>query len=180
VRDFHEVRVYAPTHDHARAVIEAIERPSGGRTLTAEPAPSAHHAVEGADVIVTATSSATPVLELEWVSAGAHINAVGASTPSRRELPAEIAAAAALFPDSRESLSHEAGEYRAALERGLIGEEHVRGELGEVLAGIAPGRRDEREITLFRSLGLAAEDLAAAQLAVGEAARRGLGTEVRL
>jgi ornithine cyclodeaminase/alanine dehydrogenase-like protein (mu-crystallin family) len=180
VRDFSEVRIYAPTHDHAHAVIDSIERPPGGRTLSADAAMTARHAVNGADVVVIATNSPTPVLDLEWVAPGTHINAVGASTPSMRELTPETVAAAALFADSCESLENEAGEYRAALETGLIGEDHVRAELGEVLAGLAPGREDEEEITLFRSLGLAVEDLAAAQLAVRSAARLGVGTEVQL
>src|SRR5581483_10477556 len=98
---------------------------------------------------------------------GAHVNAVAASTPRARELDSATVAAAALFCDSRESLRNEAGDFRGAVADGLItGEEHVRAELGEVLAGLAPGRRDETELTLFRSLGLAVEDLAAAQLAV--------------
>jgi ornithine cyclodeaminase len=180
VRDFTEVRVYAPTHDHARAVIASIDRPPERGTLTADAAMTARHAVLGADVVVIATNSPTPVLELEWVAPGTHINAVGASAPSMCELTPETVAAAALFADSRESLENEAGEYRAALQKGLIGEDHVRAELGEVLAGLRPGREDEREITLFRSLGLAVEDLAAAQLAVRSAARLGLGTEVHL
>jgi ornithine cyclodeaminase len=180
VRPFDEVRVYAPTHEHSHAVIESIDRTTGSGTLTAEAAATAHLAVRGADVIVTATSSRTPVLELDWVAPGAHINAVGASTPSMRELGPETLAAAALFADSRESLRNEAGEYQEALASGLIGEEHVRGELGEVLAGLAPGRQDERELTLFRSLGLAVEDLAAAEHALRAAARLGLGTEVHL
>jgi ornithine cyclodeaminase len=97
-----------------------------------------------------------------------------------RELTPETVAAAALFTDSRESIRNEAGEYRAALESELIGDDHVRAELGEVLAGLAPGRRDEDEITVFRSLGLAVEDLAAAERAVRTAARTGVGTEVHL
>lgn len=181
VRQFEEVRVYAPTHDHARAVIGSIERdPDAGGTLAAQAAVSAEQAVQGADVVVTATSSRTPVLKPEWIAPGTHINAVGASTPAARELTPETVAAAALFTDSRESISHEAGEYQEALRLGLIGEGHVRGELGEVLAGLRPGRHDDREITIFRSLGLAVEDLAAAQHAVRTAAARGLGTEVHL
>ena len=159
-------------------MIDSIERSPAAGTLTADAAVTAGHAVHGADVIVTATSSRTPVLELEWLDAGAHINAVGASTPSMRELPAEVVAASALFADSRESLRNEAGDYQEALKLGLIGEDHVRAELGEVLTGLRLGRRDENEITLFRSLGLAVEDLAAAQHAVRAAARLGLGTEV--
>lgn len=180
VRSFDEVRVYAPTHDHARGVIASIERRAGDATLVAEAAVSARQAVHGADVVVTATSSRTPVLELGWLAPGTHINAVGASTPSALELTPETVAECALFPDSRESLRNEAGEFLEALRRGLIGPEHVRAELGEVLAGLNPGRRDDEEITLFRSLGLAVEDLAAAQHAVRAAAERGLGTEVHL
>ena len=112
---------------------------------------------------------------------GAHVNAVGASTPGARELDVETVAASALYCDSRESLRNEAGEFRLALQQGAIaGEEHIRGELGEVLIGAAPGRQNDAELTLFRSLGIAVEDLAAAELAVANARRRGLGTELPL
>lgn len=90
-------------------------------------------------------------------------------------------AAAALFCDSRESLSAEAGEFRLAVQRGLVdGADHVRAELGEVLAGLRPGRRPDHGLTVFRSLGIGVEDLAAARLAVANARERGLGTEVEL
>ena len=169
VREFDEVRVFAPNEAHARAVAD-------GRAVVA---PSAEDAVRGADVVVTATTSSEPVVRLEWLVPGAHINAVGASVPSARELDVETVVASALFCDSRDSLRNEAGEYRLAVEQGAIdGDEHVRGSLGEVLAGIAPGRRNADELTVFRSLGLAVEDLAAAQHAVAAARRRGLGTEV--
>jgi ornithine cyclodeaminase/alanine dehydrogenase-like protein (mu-crystallin family) len=180
VRGFDQVRVYAPTAEHAHAVIDSIERGPERGTLTAEVAVTARHAIRGADVVVTATSSREPVLELAWLEPGAHVNAVGASTPSMRELEPETVAASALFADSRDSIRNEAGEYREALERGLIDEGHVRAELGEVLAGLAPGREDNQEITLFRSLGLAVEDLAAAQRALATARRLGIGTEVHL
>jgi ornithine cyclodeaminase/alanine dehydrogenase-like protein (mu-crystallin family) len=180
VREFAEVRVYAPTHDHARAVLDSIERTPAAGTLVADAATTARHAVSGADVVVTATNSKTPVLELEWLAAGAHINAVGASTPSALELTPSTIAACAVFADSRESIRNEAGEYLEAVRLGLIGEDHVRAELGEVLAGLGPGRQEDRELTLFRSLGLAVEDLAAAQHAVRGAASLGLGTEVHL
>ena len=180
VRQFDHVRVYAPTTEHAHAVIDSIVRHPGSGTLTAEVAVTARHAVRGADVVVTATSSPTPVLEPDWISTGAHINAVGASTPAMRELHPETVAASALFADSRESLRNEAGDYRTAVEQGLIAPDHVRAELGEVLAGLRPGRQGAQEITLFRSLGLAVEDLAAAQHALATARRLGIGTEVRL
>jgi ornithine cyclodeaminase/alanine dehydrogenase-like protein (mu-crystallin family) len=168
VRNWEEIRAYAPTADHAREL---------GVTVAA----SARAAVEGADVVVTATSSREPVLSHDWLSPGAHVNAVGASSPSAREIDVETVAAAALFCDSRESLRNEAGEFRLAIEHGAIGgEDHVRAELGEIFAGLRPGRRDDGELTLFRSLGVAVEDLAAAQLAVASARRQGVGTEVEL
>jgi ornithine cyclodeaminase len=176
VRDFEAVRVYAPTADHVRSVIERV-----GTVVSVSAAATAEEAVRGADVVVTVTSSREPVLRRDWLAAGAHVNAVGASTVNAWELDIETVAAAALFADSRESLRNEAGEYRLAIEQGAIsGEDHVRAELGEVLAGLRPGRTDERELTLFRSLGLAVEDLAAAQAAVAGARRLGRGTEVEL
>ena len=175
VRAFDEVRVYAPTREHARAVADRLPAVS----VTA--ASSAEEAVRGADVVVVATNSRQPVLEHDWLGLGAHVNAVGASIPSAREIEVETIAASALFVDSRESLRNEAGEYLLAVEQGAIGgEDHVRASIGEVLAGIAHGRRDEQELTMFRSLGLAVEDLAAAEHAVAAARRLGLGTEVEL
>jgi ornithine cyclodeaminase/alanine dehydrogenase-like protein (mu-crystallin family) len=177
VRDFEQLRVYAPTEAHARA---AIGQAAGLRAeLTV--ARTAEEAVRGADVVVTATSARQPVLRRDWLKPGAHVNAVGASSPQAREIDTATVAASALFCDSRESLRNEAGEFRLAIADGLIaGEEHVRAELGEVLAGIAPGRRDAAELTLFRSLGLAVEDLAAAECAVAAATSGGPGTEVEL
>jgi ornithine cyclodeaminase/alanine dehydrogenase-like protein (mu-crystallin family) len=179
VRPFTHVRIYAPTEAHARAVVDEAPETAGGAELTV--APSAELAVRGADVVTVATSSGEPVLSHAWLAQGAHVNAIGASTPTACEIEVETVAAAALFPDSRESLRNEAGEYRLAISEGAIsGEDHVRAELGEVLADLRPGRQDDRELTLFRSLGLAVEDLAAAELAVANARRDGLGTEVGL
>jgi ornithine cyclodeaminase/alanine dehydrogenase-like protein (mu-crystallin family) len=182
VREFEQVRVYAPSRAHAQALAgQGGGGQAGGGQGELSVARSAQEAVRGADVVVTATSSREPVLRRDWLKPGAHVNAVGASSPQARELDTATVAASALFCDSRESLRNEAGEFRLAIAEGLItGEEHVRAELGEVLAGTAPGRRDEGELTLFRSLGLAVEDLAAAQAAVAAATPRGLGTEVEL
>jgi ornithine cyclodeaminase/alanine dehydrogenase-like protein (mu-crystallin family) len=174
VREFDEVRVYAPSPEHARAVAGLS---NGGAAV----ASSAEEAVRGADVVVLATTSSEPVLNRAWLGPGAHVNAVGASVPSARELDSETVAASALFCDSRESLRNEAGEFQLAVSEGLIaGEQHVRAELGEVLAGRGPGRLDDTELTFFRSLGIAIEDLAAAQTAVAAARALGLGTEVEL
>jgi ornithine cyclodeaminase/alanine dehydrogenase-like protein (mu-crystallin family) len=179
VRDFAHVRIYAPTEAHAQAVIDAARAPVSDAELTV--APSAELAVRGADVVVVATSSREPVLRREWLSVGAHVNAVGASTLTARELDVETVAASALFADSRESLRNEAGEFALAISEGAIsGEDHVRAELGEVLAGMKPGRADGAELTLFRSLGLAVEDLAAAEHAVANARDQRIGAEVEL
>jgi ornithine cyclodeaminase/alanine dehydrogenase-like protein (mu-crystallin family) len=139
---------------------------------------SAADAVAGAGIVVTATSSAEPVLRRDWLAPGAHINAVGACVPQARELDTGTMAAAALFTDSRESATSEAGDYLLAQAAGAIGPDHIRAELGEVLAGAAPGRADDAEITVFESLGLAVEDLAAATLAYRRAAELGTGSWV--
>jgi ornithine cyclodeaminase/alanine dehydrogenase-like protein (mu-crystallin family) len=176
---FSTMRVYSPTAAHVHALIEECGPSLTGATLSA--AASAEEAVRGADVVVTVTNAREPVLRRDWLAAGVHVNAVGASAPDWRELDTATVAACALFADSRESLRHEAGEFRLAVQEGLISDEgHVRAELGEVIAGMRPGRADAQELTLFRSLGIAAEDLAAAELAVSTARRLGLGTEVEL
>jgi ornithine cyclodeaminase len=189
VRDFEQVCVYAPTRAHAEEMIRemagemagAEAGPGGAARPELSVAASAEDAVRQADVVVTVTSAREPVLRRAWLKPGAHVSAVGASTPAARELDTDTVAASALFCDSRESLRHEAGEFRLAVTEGKIaGEEHVRAELGEVLAGTAAGRRDPAELTLFRSLGLAIEDLAAAETAVAAATARGIGTEVDL
>ena len=173
VRPWEEVRVYAPTTAHVEALRDA--RPD----LVA--AGSARDAVDGADAVVVATSAKRPVLEHAWLAPGAHVNAIGASSQTTWEVEPATVAAAALFCDSRESVANEAGEFRLAVEEGLIaGEEHIRAELGEVVAGSHPGRTSDDELTMFRSLGIGVEDLAAAQVAVQNARRAGLGTEVEL
>ena len=174
VRDFEKVRLYSPTPEHSEEVARGSELP-------VEIAGSAEAAVRGADVVLAVTSSREPVLARDWLEEGAHLNAVGASMPSAKEIDVETFAAASVFPDNRESLENEAGEYQQAVrDRAIEGLSHVRAELGEVAAGMHPGRTDASELTLFRSLGLGIEDLAAAQAAVANARNLGLGTEVEL
>ncbi|HLW94250.1 MAG TPA: ornithine cyclodeaminase family protein [Solirubrobacteraceae bacterium] len=177
-RPFQTVRIFSPTTEHANALAEAAAET---QSTTFEVAPDARSAVEGADVVVTATSSREPVLERDWLAPGTHVNAIGASVPSAREIDTATVAAAELFTDSRVSISNEAGEFRLAIEEGSIaGLEHVRAELGEVLVGTHPGRSEAEAITLFRSLGLGVEDLAAAELALANARRAGGGIEAQL
>jgi ornithine cyclodeaminase/alanine dehydrogenase-like protein (mu-crystallin family) len=171
VGTFDEVRLYSPTAEHR----EVLAREAG-----AEAVGSAEEAVRGADVVVTATNSVEPVLRREWLKPGAHVNVVGGRPPHMRELDVETVADSAFYVDRRESAEAEAWDYRDALEAGAIGPGHIRGEIGEVLVGAAPGRAHAEEITVFRSLGLAVEDLAAAEYVVRRARDAGVGTEVPL
>jgi len=139
---------------------------------------SVERAVEGADIIVTATTATEPVLKREWIIPGAHINAIGASVPTAREIDAATMAAASLFVDRRESTLNEAGDYLLAAREGAIGPEHIKAEIGEVLIGAKPGRTSGGEITLFKSVGLAVEDLAAAEHVYRKAKEFGVGTWV--
>jgi ornithine cyclodeaminase len=153
-----------------RAVLPGAEI----RTWSRSDGGTAEEVLRGADVVCTCTSAHEPVLRREWLSPGAHVNAVGASLPSARELDTETMASASLFVDRRESTLNESGDLLLA----GLGAEHIRAEVGEVLIGEHPGRADAEELTVFKSLGLAVEDLAAAELIVRKARDRGLGVEV--
>jgi ornithine cyclodeaminase/alanine dehydrogenase-like protein (mu-crystallin family) len=141
---------------------------------------SAEEAVRGADVVVTATSAPEPIVKREWLPEGAHVNAVGSSIPTTRELDTETMAAAALFVDRRESTINESGDYLFAARDGAIGPDHIRGEIGQVLIGAVEGRGSDSELTVFKSLGLAVEDLSAAELVLQRAEAEGAGVEVDL
>lgn len=139
---------------------------------------SAEEAVDGADIVVTATSSHEPVLRWDWLSPGTHVNAVGSSIPMAREIDTATMAGAKLFVDRRESAVNEAGDYLFAAREGAIDPSHIQAEIGEVLIGAAPGRTNDRDITLFESLGLAVEDLAAVRHVYLKAKDQGIGTWV--
>jgi len=145
VREFSEVRVWSPRNAAAFANAHSVKV-----------AASAEEAVRGADVIVVATASTTPVLMGEWLSRGAHINAVGATRPNWRELDDATLRVSQIFVESREAAMQESGDVIAAGK--------ISAEIGEVIAGQKPGRQSEDEITLFKSVGVAVEDVAAADL----------------
>jgi alanine dehydrogenase len=145
VRDFREVRVWSPRRAQTFAEEHGVLA-----------AASAEEAVQGADVVVTATTSPTPVLSGGWLSPGVHINALGAPRPDWRELDDEVLSRARVYVDSREAALKESGDVIAAGE--------VFAEVGEVVSGAKTGRRSAEEITLFKSLGLAVEDVATAEL----------------
>lgn len=143
-----------------------------------EPVADVKSAVKSADVIVTATSSRKPVVERDWIQPGAHINAVGSSIPTTREVDTATMAASALFVDRRESTLNESGDYLFAARDGAIGPDHIRAELGELINGKKTGRTAPEEITLFKSLGIAVEDLASAQYLYDRAQEKGVGTRI--
>jgi ornithine cyclodeaminase len=159
VRPIAQVRVHSRTTEHAERFAERAGQRHG---IAIEVFRTAESAVRDADIICTLTSSRTPVLHGEWLSAGAHINAVGASQRNARELDGRAVQRSRLYVDRRESTTNEAGDYLMALEEGRIGKDHIVAEVGEVLLGNAAGRTSSEEITLFKSLGLAIEDVAAA------------------
>ncbi len=165
----------------SRDPAKATELAAGVAALTRAPVQAcatSRDAAAGAGIIVTATSSAVPVLDRDWIDPGTHINAVGACLPAARELDTATVAAGVLFADRRDSLLTESGDYLQAAAEGAVGEHQVRAELGELLTGTAAGRAADTEITIFESLGLAAEDLAAAACAYRKASRDGTGNWV--
>jgi ornithine cyclodeaminase/alanine dehydrogenase-like protein (mu-crystallin family) len=175
-RSLSEIRVASRDPDRARRLAEALRGQTRAPVRACE---STRAATYGADIIVTATSSTEPVLRHDWLSPGTHINAVGACLPDARELETETVAAGVLVADRRESVLAESGDYLFAVADGAVGPDHIRAELGELLLGSARGRASAEDITIFESLGLAVEDLAAAELAYHRAAEaRDAGTEL--
>jgi ornithine cyclodeaminase len=159
VRPIQAVRVWSNVPEEMLAFADEMESKHG---VAVTACLSAREAVDGADIICTVTSSQQPVLMGEWIKPGAHINAVGACTARARELDTRAIVLSSLFVDRRESALHEAGDFLIPLSEGAVTEGHILGELGDLLLKRLPGRQSEKEITLFESLGLAVEDIAAA------------------
>ncbi len=160
VRAIQAVRVWGPHQARAMAFKAEMEESAGIPVTVCE---SPKEAAWSADIVCTVTASTRPILERAFVKDGAHINAVGACRAGDRELSSSLMAAARLFVDSRDSALQEAGDYLIPLSEGAVGPAHLVGELGDLLTDRLPGRTDPEEITLFKSLGLAVEDLACAQ-----------------
>jgi ornithine cyclodeaminase len=173
VRNVRRVRVYSRNPENATRF---AERESRKRGLRVEAVASAREAVTGADIICTVTSSGTPVLSGDWISPGAHINAVGAFRPQTRELDSECVLKSKLYADKLESMLAEAGDFLIPCQEGRFDESHIVGELGEVLAGRKKSRENDREVTLFKSLGIGVEDIAAAAHILKKAQETGIGT----
>lgn len=177
VRPLRQVRVWSRTPEHAERLVAAAKSRCDASVVAAA---TAEDAVRNADIVATVTASPEPVLQRAWLKAGVHINAVGSSIPTAREIDTATMKGARLFVDRRESALNEAGDVLIPMREGAFGADHIEAELGEVVIGKNPGRRSPDELTLFKSLGLAVEDVASAAFIARRAREIGVGQTVRM
>lgn len=177
VRQLKEVRVWSP---RAASRERFVAEMTSHVPVAVRAAETAEAAVRGADLIVLVTSSVTPVIKDEWVGAGAHVVSVGACRPDQREIDPALIARARLYVDSRAAALVESGDVVMGMADGLFDASHIRGELGEVVLGRVDGRKGDADVTIFKSLGMAVEDVVAADLVLRRAVEVGAGTELTL
>lgn len=177
VRTIDEVRVWGRTAAHVQTLVDEVSPHLDARVTAAS---TVEEAARDADIIALVTASREPVLRREWVGPGAHICAVGACRPDQREMDTALVRDGVVFVDSRIGALAEAGDVVIPLSEGAITEQHIAAELGQVIAGTATGRSSKEAITIYKSLGMAVEDVAAARLAWERAVARGLGREFEL
>src|SRR5260370_27169191 len=177
VRPLRRVRIWSRNQEHAAALASEL-RPRFQFAI--EAAPRAEAAGRGADIVATVTASPEPILQRGWLKEGGHINAVGSSIPTTREIDTATMAAAPLFVDRRESALAEAGDLLMPMREGAVKGDHIQAELGEVIIGKSPGRRSPAELTLFTSLGLAVEDVASAAYIAERSRETGTGQTVKM
>ena len=173
VRRLREVRVWSPKRvSRERFAVEV--QPHAGAPVRATD--TAKDAVRDADLVVLATASATPVVEVSWIAPGSHIVSVGAPRPDHREIDPALTARARVFVDSRAGALAESGDIVMGIAEGRFGSNHIAGELGELVLGRVKGRQSADEITIFKSLGMAVEDVMTADLVYRRALERGVGS----
>src|SRR4051794_10167781 len=177
VFELSEVRVWSPTPEHQTSFIEEMESSTAARLVGAD---SAEQACLAADLVVLATSAREPVVQSDWVKAGAHVISVGACRPDQREMDPALVSRGRLFVDSRAAALVESGDVVMAIAERRFTASHIAGELGELLEGTVEGRRSARDVTIFKSLGLAVEDVMAADVAYRRAVAQDLGRELEL
>ncbi|MGH7833355.1 MAG: ornithine cyclodeaminase family protein [Candidatus Binatia bacterium] len=175
VRKITTIKIYSPSGNSARKLKEEIEPQVN---VKIEPVESAEKAARDVDLLVTVTTAKEPILEARWLKPGVHINAVGSHRPDLREIDGETLKRAKIFVDSREAIMVECGDVLLAIKEGAIAADHIAGEIGEVLAGTKPGRSTPNEITLYKSVGVAIQDVATAQLVYRKALEQSAGHEV--
>jgi ornithine cyclodeaminase len=172
VRALQRIRVWARDRDKA-ATFAKME---GARhRITIETSATVREAVAGADIICTVTKARDPILLGEWLAPGSHLNVVGSSIATTAEIDTPAVVKSRFYVDCRDSTVNEAGEYRRALEAGAITPEHILGEIGEVANGSKIGRRSASDVTLYKSLGIAPQDLASAHYVLEKARAAGVG-----
>ena len=175
VRDFDRVEVYSPTREHRQAfAAEMNER----LDATVAAVASSAAAVEGADVVITATNASEPVFDGDVLESGTHVTAMGQYHPKKRELDTTTIERATYVPDLRARVMQDAGSFLAAVDDGVVTEDDIHAELGEVLVGDAPGRESPEDITVFDSGGTAIETVAAGKMLYDRAVDAGVGEEV--
>ena len=179
VRPIEEICIYSRREESVDRLIDEFSR-SKLEGVLFKRAPSAEKATQSADIVCCTTTSATPIFADADLAPGTHVNTIGAFTPDKREVPSATVARARVFVDSKSAAWEEAGDLIQPLHESAISRDHIIAELGELLLGREIGRRDQQEITLFKSVGLAIQDAAAAKVALENARRLGLGTQVNL
>ncbi len=177
VRELSEVRVWSPNLLNRDAFVLEMSDQTG---LPIRATSSAAEAVRAADLVVLATSSTAPVIADEDIAAGAHVTAVGACRPDQREMPTALVTRARVYVDSRAAAAQEAGDLLLPQQEGAFDAGHIQGELGAVVSGRVAGRTSNRDVTIFKSLGMAIEDVVAARLAVDRARAAGLGQVLKM
>ena len=177
VRSIERVLIWSPSRVNAIYVKEELEGELG---IEIHPQESAEAVVREADILTAVTDAAEPILKAEWLKPGVHINAVGSHRPEAREMGSDTVKRATVAVDSLDAINTECGDILLALAEGAITPDHLRGEIGEVLSGAKPGRTRDDEITMYKSVGIAAQDVAAASLVYRRALEQGVGTEVEM
>jgi alanine dehydrogenase len=177
VRQLKEVRIWSPKQ---RSREQFVEDMGGHVPISIVACDSAEAAVRGADLIVLVTSSPTPVIDDAWVSKGAHVVCVGACRPNQQEMPPALVARSRLYVDSKAAALVESGDVVMNVAAKLFDESHIRGEIGELVLGRVAGRASADDVTVFKSLGMAVEDVVAADLVFRRASESGAGTELTL
>jgi len=177
VRQLSRIKLYSPSGKSARNIKAELEQPCG---VLIEVVNSAQDAVRDSDLLVTVTTAKEPIVNADWLKPGAHINAVGSHRPDLREIDGATLKRAKVVVDSREAIMAECGDILLALKEKSISEADFHGEIGAVLAGSKTGRSSAGEITLFKSVGIAIQDVAAAQLVYRKALERNVGTDVEV
>lgn len=177
VRDIRSVRVWARNPDKAKLFAQKAEERHG---VTMDACPTVTEAVDGADIICTVSHASDPILLGDWVADGTHLNVVGSSLATAAEIDTDLVVKSRFFVDYKSSTIKEGGEYLRALHSGRIQESHILGEIGQVVEGSCKGRVSLDDITVYKSLGIAAQDIAAAHYALEKAIAGGFGQTVSL